>query len=113
MCHLLRGVRRSWRCLKVLVRAHVRTHLSELLVLGLLGTTRVHHVTAFTELLQVFLKAQLGVGQVLLLLLLLLLRWWCFNLVDIRTRPAAHLRVGVCVRRHGKERAAVATVARG
>jgi hypothetical protein len=99
MRHLLRRVRGPrWR-LEVLVRAHRRRHLGQLLVLGLLRVSCVHHVAAFPELLQVLLQPQLRVRHVLLLVLLL--RGWCLIMIDVGARSSAHLRVGVGIgRRH-------------
>jgi hypothetical protein len=98
MRHLLGRVRRSrWR-LEMLMRAHGRRHLGQLLILRLLCIPCVHHITALPELLKVLLQSQLRVGHVLLLRLLL--RVWCFVVIDVCARSsAAHLRAGVGVRR--------------
>jgi hypothetical protein len=91
------------RRLEVLVRAHRGGHLSQMLVLRLLRM-RVHHVTALTELLQIFLQAQLRIGQ---MLLLLLLRGWCLGVVGIWALRSAHLRVWFRVRRRHFGRVAI------
>jgi hypothetical protein len=98
--HLLGRVCGSRGRLEVLMRAHGRRHLRQLLVLRLLCVSRVDHIAAFPELLEILLQPQLRVGHVLLLLLLLLLllRVWCFVVIDVCARSsAAHLRIGVGV----------------
>jgi hypothetical protein len=97
MSHLLGGVRRSRWGLEMLMRAHGRRHLGQLLVLRLLCIPCVHHIAAVPELLEILLQSQLRVGYVLLLRLLL--RVWCFIVIDVCARSsAAHLRAGVGVR---------------
>lgn len=93
--HLLWRV--CWTCLalEMGMRAHCRRHVRHLLVLCLLRARRMHHVSPLAQLLQVFLKAQFGIGQ------LVLRGWWSAVLVRVLTWPSAHLRVGVRVTGHG------------
>jgi hypothetical protein len=74
-----------------------------MLILRLLRM-RVHHVAALAQLLQIFLQAQLRIGQ---MLLLLLLRGWCLGVVGIWALRSAHLRVWFRVRRRHFGRVAI------
>lgn len=96
--HLLWRVRRTGRALEVRMRSHCRAHVRHLLVLGLLGARWMHHVSSFTQLLQILLQTQFGIRQ------LMLGRWWCAVLVRVLAWPSAHLRVGIRVASHVEAR---------
>lgn len=58
----------------------------------------MHHVSSFTQLLQILLQSQFGIRQ------LMLGRWWCAVLVRVLAWSSAHLRVGIRVASHVEAR---------
>lgn len=82
---------RSLLCVVMRVRALQGSHLGWLLVLRLLRTTSVHNLVA--ELLELLLKLQIRICQVLVVLL----RRWCAIVIAIGTRSSAHLGIWIAV----------------
>jgi hypothetical protein len=84
-------MRRSLLCLEMRMRTLQGSHWGWLLVLRLLGSGRMHDLV--TELLELLLKLQVRISQVLVLLL----GGWCAIVVTVRPRSSTHLGIWVAV----------------